>query len=65
VSQRLEIQRHLAKGHTITPMQAFLKFGCLALSQRCTELRRDGWPVKTRMVNVNGKRVAQYSMGRK
>ena len=60
MSQRLEIQRYLAKGHTITPMQAFLKFGCLTLSQRIGEIKRHGFPVKSEMVSVSGKRVARY-----
>lgn len=64
MSQRLEIQRYLAKGLSITPLQALEKFGCLTLSQRCTELRNEGWPIKTTMVQVGGKRVASYTMAK-
>lgn len=65
MSQRLEIQRHLAKGHSITPMQAYNRFGCLALSQRIGEIKRDGFPVDAHMIRVGDKRVAQYSLRRR
>ena len=61
-SQRLAILRHLAKGHTLTTMQAFTKFACTTLSQRCTELRNQGWKIVSRMVKVGNKRVASYSL---
>jgi len=61
MSQRIEILRHLAKGNTLTPMQAFHRFGCLTLSQRVTELKRAGWPIESKLVKVGEKRVARYS----
>lgn len=60
MSQRLDIQRHLAKGHTITPLQALRRFGCLSLSQRIGELKRARWPIKTELVKVGRSRVAKY-----
>jgi len=61
MSQRQEILRYLAKGHTLTVLEAIERFGCYALSQRCTDLRREGWPIFSEMVEVgNGKRVARY-----
>ncbi len=65
MSQRLEIQRYLAAGKTITPLQARDKFNCLALSQRIGEIKRDGFPVQTEIIQVGEKRVAQYSINRK
>jgi hypothetical protein len=59
-SQRLEIQRHLAKGKSITPLVAFTKFNCLTLSQRIGEIKRAGFHVEREMVNVGEKRVASY-----
>ncbi len=60
-SQRLRIQRWLAMGRTITPLQALRLFSTMALSQRCGELRKEGWPVVSRMVKLSsGKRVSQY-----
>lgn len=63
-SQRLQIQRYLAQGHSITPLVAVTKFNCLALSQRMGEIRRSGFPVKTEMVKVGDKRVARYRFAR-
>lgn len=63
-SQRLEVLRTLAKGETLTPLQAFTRFNCLTLSQRVTELRDQGWPVKSKLVRVGAKLVAQYSLPR-
>lgn len=60
MSQRLAIQRHLAKGLSLTPLQAFTKFNCLTLSQRIGEIKRDGFHVEREMVCVGEKRVARY-----
>lgn len=55
------ILRHLAQGKTLTTLQALELFGCMALSQRCTDLRNEGWPVDSRMIELpSGKRVAEY-----
>lgn len=62
MSQRLDILRWMARGHSITPLQAFDQFNCLTLSQRVTELRCRGWDVKSKMVRIGSKRVAQYSL---
>lgn len=62
VSQRLQVLRHLAKGHSITPLQAFLRFNCLTLSQRISELKREGWRIHSKLVNVDGKHVAKYTL---
>jgi hypothetical protein len=60
-SQCKEILRYLAQGKTLTVVEAIEKFGCYALSQRCGDLRKDGWPIKCRMVKVaSGKRIGQY-----
>lgn len=57
---RMEILRHLAKGHSLTPLTALNKFGCLSLSQRIGELKRQGWPVASKLVKVGQARVARY-----
>jgi hypothetical protein len=62
MSQKLEIVRHLAKGHRLTPLQALGRFGTLSLSQRIGELRREGWPIRSRLVEVGEKRVAEYRL---
>lgn len=62
-TQKLMILRYLAQGYSITVAEALSKFGCYALSQRVGELKRDGWPIESHMVEVeSGKRVARYSL---
>jgi hypothetical protein len=63
-SIRLQLQRYLASGASITPLQALRKFNCLSLSQRIGELKRDRWPIKVELVKVGEKRVARYSIDR-
>ena len=44
-----------------TPLDALQRVGCLSLSQRCSELRRDGVLVLDKWVELpNGKRVKSY-----
>jgi hypothetical protein len=60
-SQNLRILRHLAKGKTLTTMQAITKFGCTRLAARVAELRKS-WPIETKWQSRNGKRWAVYSL---
>lgn len=59
-SVRIQVQRHLAKGLSLTPLSAYRRFRTLSLSQRIGELKREGWPIESKIVNVGGQRVAQY-----
>ena len=52
----------LEKGKSITAIQALEKFGCFRLAARIANLRDAGIPVITRMVTINGSRVAKYSL---
>jgi hypothetical protein len=62
-TQAGKILRYLRNGGTLTVLEAIEKFGCFALSQRCTDLRRGGWPVVSVMEKLpSGKRIARYSM---
>jgi len=62
-SQAAKILGHLKRGWMITPLEALHRYGCLRLSGRIYELKRDGHKIRTNMVNTaNGKRVARYSM---
>lgn len=63
-SQRLRVLRHLAKGKSLTPLNALRLFGTLRLSGRIKELRDEGWPIETEMVTVSGARVAKYRIAR-
>lgn len=60
MSQTERILQHLKKGRTLTPLEALHKFGTLRLSGRILELRQAGYLIKSRLVEINGKRVARY-----
>ena len=50
------------RGESLTVAEALTRFGIYALSQRCTDLRREGYPVDSTMIELpSGKRVARYA----
>lgn len=53
----------LERGQTLTVAKAMKEFGVYALSQRCTELRRMGYPIQSYMIQVGDKHVAEYKLG--
>jgi hypothetical protein len=68
MTQREQILDWLRQGHTLTPVEALHRFGVLALSQRCGDLRRRGYPIRSELIPVKSirgvKYVARYSMVR-
>jgi hypothetical protein len=62
ISQTLNIQRHLAAGGSLTPIDALKLFGCFRLGARIYDLKRGGWKIAKSTVERNGKRFAQYRM---
>jgi hypothetical protein len=51
------------QGKRLTVAIALSEHGCYALSQRVGELKRMGWPIKSRMiVTTGGARVSEYFM---
>jgi hypothetical protein len=68
MTQREEILAYLSQGHTLTPVEALHRFGCLSLSQRVGQLKREGHPVRSELIPVKSVRgvkyVARYSMER-
>jgi len=53
----------MKKGVRLTVAKALTEYVVYALSQRCGELRRMGWPIMSRLVEVeSGARVALYWM---
>jgi len=63
MSQELEILMELKRGNEITPLDALKHFGCFRLSARIENLRKQGFPIATRIKELdNGKRVASYYM---
>lgn len=61
-SQNRIIAEHLLGGKSLTSLEALELCGCLRLSGRIHDLRGRGMPISTEMVEINGKRVARYSM---
>ena len=54
---------HLERGNTLTPLDAFTLFNCLALHSRIAELRSRGFDIACEMVKTpSGKFVGQYSL---
>lgn len=63
MSQCSAILQHLEAGNTLTPLQAFQMYGCLALHSRCAELRKRGHEIDCQLVETSsGKRVGLYSI---
>ena len=59
-SQKKRILRYLLNGNSLTPLDALNLFGCFRLGARIWELRNEGYPVKMRLIEQNGKRFAEY-----
>lgn len=62
MSQAAAILSVLKDGRTITPLEAYERFGCLALHSRIAELRRVGHRIACQIVTANGKRWGQYRL---
>lgn len=53
----------LRRGERLTVLTALDRYKVFACSQRMTELRKLGWPISSKMVEVeSGKHVAQYTL---
>ena len=63
VTQEIALQRHLAAGHSITPLQALRKFGIGRLAARIHGLRKR-WTIRSKLIRVGRSRVARYVMVR-
>lgn len=64
-SQKEQILEYLKTGKAINgPLHAVELFGCFAVSQRVGELRREGFPIESRLVTAggSGKKVSRYWM---
>lgn len=66
MSQRQQLYNYLMTGATIEPLTALNLFGCLSLSQRLGELRRDfNVPIQSKtQETTKGKRHACYWLER-
>lgn len=61
-SQKNQIRDYLMTGRSLTPLEALTIFGCFRLSARIFDLIGNGIPIESKLIQVNGKRVAQYSI---
>ena len=62
MSQCSAILAHLESGNTITPAQAYAKFGTLALHSRIAELRAMGYLIDMKMRSAGSARWGEYSL---
>ena len=61
-SQEKQIRDYLMSDKSLTPLEALTLFGCFRLSARIYDLIRNDVPIESKMIELNGKRVAQYSI---
>ena len=65
-SQNKRIKAYLLSGRSITPLDALYQFGCFRLGARINDLKREGVPIKSEMIEIisegKKKRVAKYSI---
>jgi hypothetical protein len=61
-SQAKLILRYLARGRTLTALQALPLFGCMRLGARIRDLRKAGYPITTEPIRIEGKRLARYRL---
>jgi len=67
-SQTKQIYEYLKGGNKITALEALRRFGCLRLSARIYDIRKDclayGECLVTRPTTQNGKKFVEYSIGK-
>jgi len=63
-SQKAQILEWLLCGCKLTSLEGLQYFHCMKVSNRVSELRQDGFPIKTTMVETDfsKKKIAQYSL---
>ena len=61
-SQCKMIKEHLMEGKGLTALGALNLYGCMRLGSRIHDLRKEGLPIETEMIELNGKRLARYSL---
>jgi hypothetical protein len=64
MSQNADILRYLDMFRKpITAAKALQLCGCFRLAARVYELRNQGYAIKSRLITVGSKRVAEYYLG--
>jgi len=63
MNQKDKLLNHFKKGGKLTVLSALKKFGVYALSQRVTDLTREGYRIKKEWKTTKtNKRIRQYSL---
>jgi hypothetical protein len=62
LSQESAILAHLKAGKQITPIDALNLYGCFRLGARIHNLKRNGYPIQTTMIEAGEKRFASYKL---
>lgn len=60
MTQTDAIRQHLEAGKTLTPIEALNRYGCLRLAARIADLKREGFPVRSRIARRGEKRFSEY-----
>ena len=64
MSQLTTLMEAFDRGESLTVARALNEYGVYALSQRCGELWRHGYPVESRTIKTpSGKHVSEYFRG--
>lgn len=53
----------MSRGFTITALEALRWYRCNRLAARINDLKRAGNTISKRMVDVGGKKIAEYRLG--
>ena len=62
MSQCSEMRDALKRGESFTRMDALRRFGTAKAPARISELRQEGLPIVTEIVEQDGKRFARWSL---
>ena len=65
MSQKQQVINHIARKGSITPMEAFRRYGITCLAERIRDLKDGGHNIGMEWVKRGGKRYAKYSMATK
>ena len=61
-SQREKVKRHLEKEGSITPLEALYDYGCMRLSGRIYDLKKEEIKIKTEHERRGEKTYARYKL---
>lgn len=59
-TQNERVLSYLKSGKPLTPLAALKRFKCFRLAARVAELRAEGHPIRSRIVQRGDKRFAAY-----